>query len=72
MVTGFPRVIESIKKVLNCKIDLQDFENVLNLAKMYIKYWKSMEFQNFAIFILIFVLAVDESFANFFFIVFHK
>jgi len=31
-----------------------------------------MEFQNFAIFILIFVLAVDESFANFFFIVFHK
>jgi len=38
MVTGFPRVIESIKKVLNCKIDLQDFENVLNLAKMYIKY----------------------------------
>jgi len=35
-----------IEKVLNCKIGFQDFEIVLNLAKMYTKYWKSMEILN--------------------------
>jgi len=34
----FPRGVESIEKVLNFKIGFQDFEKVLNLAKMYIRY----------------------------------
>jgi len=29
--------------VLNCEIDFQDLEKVLNLAKMYMNYCKSME-----------------------------
>jgi len=37
-LTGFPRGIESIKKVLNFKIGFQDIEKVSNLAKMYIRY----------------------------------
>ena len=45
-LTGFPRGIESIKKVLNFKIGFQDIEKVSNLAKMYIRYWKSMEILN--------------------------
>jgi len=40
MITGFPRGIE---KVLNFKIGFQDLEKVLNFAKMYIRYWKSVE-----------------------------
>jgi len=35
VLAGFPR---SIEKVLNCEIDFQDLEKVLNLGKMYIKY----------------------------------
>ena len=44
--TGFPRGIKSIKKVLNFKIGFQDIEKALNLAKMYIRYWISMEILN--------------------------
>jgi len=40
--TGFPRGIE----VLNFKIGFQDFEKVWNLAKMYIRYGKTMEIPN--------------------------
>jgi len=32
-----------VLKVLNFKIGFQDLEKVLNFAKMYIRYWKSME-----------------------------
>jgi len=39
--TGFPCSIRSIAKVLKFKIGFQDLEKVLNLAKMYIRYWKS-------------------------------
>ena len=39
----FPRGIDSVEKVLICEIRFQDLEKVWNLAKMYIKYWKSME-----------------------------
>jgi len=42
-LSGFPRGIESIEKVLNFKIGFQDLEKVWNLVKMYIRYWKSME-----------------------------
>jgi len=35
---GFPRGIESIEKVLIFEISFQDFEKVLDLVKMYIKY----------------------------------
>ena len=45
-LTGFLRGIESIEKVLNFKIGFQDLKKVLNLAKMYIRYWKSMEILN--------------------------
>jgi len=44
--SGFPRGIESIEKVFNCKIGFQYLEKVSNLAKMYMKYWKSMEILN--------------------------
>jgi len=37
-ILGYPRGIESIEKVLNCEIGLQDLEKVLNLSKMYMKY----------------------------------
>jgi len=37
-LTGFPRGIESIAKVLNFKIGFLDLEKVLNLAKMYIRF----------------------------------
>jgi len=43
---GFPRGIESNEKVLNFKIGFQDLEKVLNFAKMYIRYWKSMDLLN--------------------------
>jgi len=43
MWPGFPRGIKSIEKVLNCEIGFQDLEKVLNLAKMCVKYWKSMD-----------------------------
>jgi len=33
-LTGFPRSIESIEKVLNFEISFQDLEKVLSLAKM--------------------------------------
>jgi len=46
---GFPRGIESIEKVLNFEISFQDLEKVLNLAKMHIKYGKSMKILNSAI-----------------------
>jgi len=39
----FPCAIERIDKVLNFKIGFQDLEKVLNLAKMSLRYWKSME-----------------------------
>jgi len=39
-------------KVLNCEISFQDLEKVINLAKMYIKYWKSMEIPNSGICLL--------------------
>jgi len=48
-VAGFPRGIESSERVLNFKIGFQDFEKVLNLAKMCIKYRKSAEIPNSAI-----------------------
>jgi len=41
-----PQGMERIEKVLNCEIGFQDLEKVLNLAKIYIKYWKSMEIPN--------------------------
>jgi len=41
--TRFPRSIESFEKVLNFKIGFQDLEKVLNLAKMYMKYWICMK-----------------------------
>jgi len=41
---GFPC---SIEKVLHCEISFPDLEKVLNLAKMYIKYRKSMEIPKF-------------------------
>jgi len=41
--------VTSIEKVLNCEIGFQDLEEVLNLAKMCIKFWKSMEIPNSAI-----------------------
>jgi len=44
--TGFPRSIESIERVLNFKIVFQDLEKVLNLAKMYIMYRKSIGILN--------------------------
>jgi len=43
LVAGLPC---SIEKVLNFKIGFQDLEKVLNLAKMYIKYWTSLEILN--------------------------
>ena len=43
---GFPRSIGSIEKVLNFKIGFQDLEKILNLAKVYIKYWRSVEILN--------------------------
>ena len=46
VLTGFPHSIESIEKVLNLKIGFQDLEIVLNWAKMYIRYWKSIEILN--------------------------
>ena len=45
-MSGFPRGIESIEKVLNVKFGFQDLEKVLNWAKMYIKYWQSMKIPN--------------------------
>jgi len=44
--SGFPRGIESIEKVLNFKIGFQDLEKVLNLVKMSLRYWKSIEIPN--------------------------
>jgi len=54
--TVFPRSIERMK-VLHCEIVFQDLEKVLNLAIMYIKYWKSMEIQNLTICLFRFVTA---------------
>ena len=39
-LAGFPRAFE---KVLNCEIGFQDHVKLLNLPKIYIKYWKTME-----------------------------
>ena len=36
----------AVLKVLNCEIGFEDLENVLHFAKMYMKYWKSMEIPN--------------------------
>ena len=36
----------AVLKVLNFKIGFQDLEKVLNLAKMYVRYWKSMQILN--------------------------
>jgi len=46
IIHGSPHAAESIGKVLNFKISFHDFEEVLNLAKMYIRYWKSMGILN--------------------------
>jgi len=35
-LSGFPHGIESIVKALNCEIGFEDFQKVLNLAKMFI------------------------------------
>ena len=35
---GFHAILKVIEKVLNFKIGFQDFDKVLNLAKMYIRY----------------------------------
>ena len=35
-----------VLKVLNLKSGFQDLEKVLNLAKMYVRYWKSLEILN--------------------------
>ena len=61
--SGFPRGIESIR---NCEMGFQDLEKVLNLAKMYVKYWKGMEIPNSAICLLIQILffTPDDSLAN--------
>jgi len=67
--SGFPRGIESIEKVLNFEISFQDFEKVLNLAKMYIKYENS-KFSHL-LFQILFVTAYDSS-ADVFCIVFHQ
>ena len=40
IIHGSPHAAESIGKVLNFKISFHDFEEVLNLAKMSIRYWK--------------------------------
>jgi len=40
-----------VLKVLNCEIGFQDLEKVLDSAKMYIKYWKSMDILNSAIYL---------------------
>jgi len=45
--------------VLNCEVGFQDLEKVLNLAKMYIPYWKSIEILNSAI--CLFFIADDSS-----------
>jgi len=47
--TECPCSIESMQKVLKCETGFQDLEKVLNLAKMYMKYWKSMGIPNSAI-----------------------
>jgi len=38
LTAGFPRGIESTEKALNFNVDFQDFEKVLNFAKMYFRY----------------------------------
>ena len=52
LMSRFPRGIESIENKLNCEIGFKDLEKVLNLAKMYIKYLKSMEIPNSSICLL--------------------
>jgi len=56
----FPRGIE---KVLNSEMTFQDFEKVLSVAKMYMKYCNS-NFSQFFLQILFF--ATNDSFANVF------
>ena len=43
---GSYAVLEVLKKYGSCEIGFQSLEKLLNLAKMYIKYWKSMEILN--------------------------
>jgi len=63
----------TVLKVLNCEIGFEDLENVLNIAKTYIKYWKSMEIPNSPIcFIQILLFTVDGSFAEVFCILLHE
>jgi len=65
LFSGFPGGIESIEKVLNCEIGFEDLEKVLNLAKVYIKNWKSVEIPKFShLFIQILFFAADDSFVN--------
>jgi len=67
LYAGFPRSVENVEKVLNCEIGFQDLEKVLNLGKMYVKYWKSMEISKFSrLVIQILCFAVDDSFTNVF------
>jgi len=51
-------------KVLHCEIVFQNLQKVLNLAKMYIKYYKFLKFQIQPFFISNFT--ADDSFANVF------
>jgi len=64
---------DEVFKVLNCEIGFQDLEKVLNLAKMYIKYWKSMEIPNSTGCLFKFCsLVANDSFPNVFCNVFRE
>jgi len=66
-MNGFPRGFESIE-LWNW---LTRPEKVLNFARMYIKYWKSMEIPKFShLFIQILLFTADGSSADVFCIVF--
>jgi len=72
--TGFPRGERLWNWFsLNCEIGFQDLENVLNFAKMYIKYGKSVEIliSPVCLFNLFFCTA-DDSSADVFCILFNK
>jgi len=70
MCSGFPRDVE---KVLNCEIGFQDLGKVLNLAKVYIKYWRSMEIPHSAMCLFKFCsLPLMTVLQMFFCIVFHE
>ena len=51
-------------EVLSREIGFLDFEKVLNLAKMYITYWKSIEILNSTVCLLKLFFTVDASSAG--------